>query len=212
MAVLASALATREPLAVAVAAARRTPQPGARTIGCAAAHSLLWLAAGARWGASAATVAFALLFSMLLVVSVIDIEHSRIPDRISLPSMAIAAVAALAAALVQGDGARLLAALSGAALFSGGLGIAHVVSPAGMGRGDVKLAVVLGLALGWASGGPSDAVLLVLAAFLCASVAGTAVGVALLVRRRRNAPYPFGPSLAVGSVVVLLFAEWVLAR
>ncbi|MCC6437603.1 MAG: prepilin peptidase [Acidimicrobiales bacterium] len=210
---MASALATREPLAIAVPEARRGLRPGSRrTLGCSVAHALLWAAAGWRWGASPETVAFLALFSMLLVVSVIDIEHSRIPDRISLPSMFVAAVVVVIASLVGGDGPRLFAALLGAGLFFGGLGLAHLLSPRGMGRGDVKLSVVLGLALGWVSGRPSDAVLLVLVAFFGASVAGTGVGLVLLVRRRRNAPYPFGPSLVAGTVAVLLLAEQVVAR
>lgn len=165
----------------------------------------------ARWSAPGERLAFGALVSVLVLVAVIDTLTSRIPDRISKPSMVLAGVAALVGCAATGDGRRLAAVVAGTVLCWGALGAAHVLSPRSLGRGDVKLAVTLGVALGWAAVRPADAIVLVLGAFLCASAAATVIGVALLVRRGRSAPYPFGPSLIAGTMAMLLLADHVRA-
>ena len=62
-----------------------------------------------------------------------------------------------------------------------------------MGFGDVKLAALMGLYVGWLGTTTLDAVVLVLWAMLIGFVAGSVIGVVLLVARRRNRPFPFGP-------------------
>lgn len=212
VALMASALATREPLAVAVRGARAEVRGRPlRTAACAVVHGALWATAALRWGPTWAGLVMAGLFSVLLVVSVVDVEHSRIPDRLSRPAAAAGLALAGLGALVGRDATPLLAALVGSAAFGASLGVAHLASPRGMGRGDVKLAVLLGLALGWVARGPVAALGAVVAAVIVASLVGTAVGLLLLIRRRRNAPYPFGPALVAGTVVTLLAAERLLA-
>lgn len=211
LAQLSRVLATRESLFSDHNRARlgRWRSLDARAAVCGVLNGVLYVLASLRWASYLSLTVFALLFSTLLVVSIIDCEHYRIPDRISFPAMASAAMVVVVATVISGHTERLIGAALGAALFWGGLGVAHLASPRGMGRGDVKLAVVLGIALGWVAPRPLDAVLLVLAAFFCASVVGTAVGLVLLAWRRRNAPYPFGPSLVTGVVAVLLLSEQV---
>jgi leader peptidase (prepilin peptidase)/N-methyltransferase len=199
-------LATREPLFWG-SFGRRAVRLDRRGVLCGLLNGGLYALAAWRWGAGVEFVAFAALLSTLLVVSVIDVEHSRIPDRITFPAMGAAALVIAVASLVTVEWRRVLAALVGAGLFWGALGVAHLLHPRGMGRGDVKLAVTLGLSLGWVAKAPADAIVLVLAAFFWASVVGTVVGVVLLVRRRRSAPYPFGPALVAGSVAVLLLSS-----
>ncbi len=152
-------------------------------------------------------VVFSLLFSTLVVVAVIDVEHYRIPDRITFPTMTIGAVAAVAVAGLNGDSERLVSVVVAAVLFWGTLGVGHLFSPAGLGRGDVKLGVTLGLALGWVAPTPVDSVMLVLLAFFAASLLGTLQGAVLLIVRRRSAPYPFGPALAAGAAAVVLLSR-----
>ena len=86
------------------------------------------------------------------------------------------------------------------------LGVLHLVSPRSMGFGDVKLAFVLGLVLGWL--GWSELVLGLLGGFL----AGAVVGVALIALRHRGRKdhLPFGPFLAFGTLVVLLWGDVIL--
>src|SRR5262249_59487883 len=86
------------------------------------------------------------------------------------------------------------------------LGVLRLVSPRSMGFGDVKLAFVLGLALGWLGWGE-----LVLGLF-CGFLAGALVGTVLIAVRRRGRKdhLPFGPFLAFGTLVVLLWGDVLL--
>ena len=140
------------------------------------------------WG-DALVAAF--FVAVLAVISGYDLEQGIIPNRIVLP----AAVVVLAAriAISPGRTVEWVAAAAGAAGF---LLVAHIVYPAGMGMGDVKLALLLGAALGK----------LVVAALLVGSVAAGLVGVALIIREgkaARKKAIPFGPFLALGSIVAL---------
>jgi len=185
-------------------AQRRLWQLDRLSVTCGLLAAALGAAATLRWGWSLMTPAYAVLFGVLVVVAVIDTAHSRIPDRITFPATAVAAVLVLAATCWSGRFDRLAAAVLGGLSMWGGLGVAHLVSPRGLGRGDVKLGAVLGIAIGWAAGTAAAAVRASLFAFLLASLVGTAVGLVLLVRRGRSEPYPFGPALIAGAVVVML--------
>lgn len=186
-------------------------RPGvARVVTCTVLNAASFALAAWRWPHSPAVVVFSLLFSALLVVSVIDLEHYRIPDRISFPTMATGAAVAVAVALVSRDDERLASLAVATVLFWGALGVGHLISPAGLGRGDVKLGVTLGLALGWVAPAPADSVMLVLVAFFAASMLGTLQGVLLLIVRRRSAPYPFGPALAAGAMAVVVLSPAVV--
>ncbi len=183
---------------------RRPWQVDRLSVTCGLLDAALAVAATLRWGSSVTTVAYAALFSVLVVVAVIDTAQSRIPDRITFPAMAAAAVVVIAAACWSGRFDRLAAAAVGGLSMWGGLGAAHLASPRGLGRGDVKLGAVLGIAIGWAASTVAATLRASLFAFLVASLIGTAIGLVLLVRRGRSEPYPFGPALIAGAVVVML--------
>ncbi|HEY8822115.1 MAG TPA: prepilin peptidase [Dermatophilaceae bacterium] len=136
-------------------------------------------------------------------LTLIDIDVHRLPDLIVLPSYPIVLVLLLVPTVVTGQwGALLRGLLAGLALFAGYLVLA-LVSPGGggLGLGDVKLAGVLGLLLGWLGWGP--AIVSVLAAF----VIGGVLAVILLVLRRasRSSHVAFGPSMILGAWVALMF-------
>ena len=85
--------------------------------------------------------------------------------------------------------------------------IIHLVSPRGMGFGDVRLASILGLFLGWLSLG--HVALGLFAGFALGALVG---GVLILARRaERRQALPFGPFLAAGTVVTVLFGHHVLS-
>jgi leader peptidase (prepilin peptidase) / N-methyltransferase len=144
------------------------------------------------------------LVLLLVPVTLIDLDHRIIPNRLML----IGAVAAPALVAVTQPGALLEHAI--AAVAAGGFFLIAVLAyPRGMGEGDVKLAFVLGLFLG-RDVGP---------ALLVALVAGTLVGAAVIARKGvaegRKTAVPFGPFLALGGVVALFagdaMVEWYLA-
>jgi leader peptidase (prepilin peptidase) / N-methyltransferase len=136
----------------------------------------------------------ALLVTALVVpASAIDIEHRIIPNAINLPGAV--AVYGVAVAAQPDRWWELLAGGLGAALF---LGVAWFVYPRGMGAGDVKLALMTGLALGKYS-------LVALFAGFVLSLGPSVVLLAAQGLRGRKATFPFGPFLAGGAVIGLLW-------
>jgi leader peptidase (prepilin peptidase) / N-methyltransferase len=128
---------------------------------------------------------------VLTVLSLIDLRTRRLPNRIVLPSAAF--VLAAQVALEPDRTLEWVLAALGAALF---LFLPLLVFPAGMGMGDVKLALLLGAALG------ADVVLALMLGLLASFV----VAVGLLAIRglsARRTFIPFGPFLAFGSIVSL---------
>jgi leader peptidase (prepilin peptidase)/N-methyltransferase len=125
----------------------------------------------------------------LAVVTAADLDYRLIPNRIVLP--ASAAVLALMTAAQPSPEWALAALAAGSGLF-----LIVLAYPAGMGMGDVKLALLMGAALGRS----------VLPALMLAMVLAVIPAIALLVRHGRagrTMGIPFGPFLALGSVVVL---------
>src|SRR5438094_5484804 len=149
------------------------------------------LVAGCVWkfGVSGSAAVAAFFCLALVAVSATDLEHRIIPNRIVLP----AAVVVLAANSALHPGVQWVVAAVGAAGF---LLAAALAYPGGMGMGDVKLALLMGAALGKT----------VPVAMLVGMMAALVPGVVLMVRHGRAArkmSVPFGPFLALGSVVAL---------
>lgn len=163
-----------------------------------------------RWPEPDLPVYLALAF-VAVVLAAIDLAHRRLPNLIVLPAIAGALAGFGVVAVVTGDTAGLLrAAGGGAALFAAYLLLA-LLWPSGMGMGDVKLAALLGLALGWVGWGAWA--IGAFAAFLVGSLVGVAV---LLIRGGgRRTMIPFGPSMLVGAAIGLVVGEpiaaWYLA-
>lgn len=144
--------------------------------------------------------AYAAAAAGLLALSVIDLEHRRLPDRVLGPSAALTVAALGAEALARRDAAPLLSAVVGAAIGLAAIGAIHVAKPDGMGFGDVKLAALCGLILGRQGAG------FVGVGLFGAFVAGAVVGVALLAGGAgRRTHLPFGPFLGGSALAVALF-------
>lgn len=138
-----------------------------------------------------------LAFVLLLVpVTLIDLDHRIIPNKLMLVGMVVSI--GLVLATRPEDLTEHLIAAAGAGGF---LLLAALAYPAGMGMGDVKLAGVMGLFLG-RSVGP---------AMLVALVAGSVVGALIIARKGtkegRKTAIPFGPYLAVGGLVALFAGD-----
>jgi leader peptidase (prepilin peptidase) / N-methyltransferase len=164
------------------------------------ATAVLFVAIGARFADSWALPAYLVLGAALLAISVIDLEHYIIPNRIVYPVGYLLVPLFALAALLGGDWrAFTRALLAGCAAFAV-LFVIHFVSPRGMGFGDVRLCFLLGLALGWL--GWQYVLFGIFAGFLYGAVIGAAL-IGLRLRSRRQ-HIPFGPFLAAGTLTVLL--------
>jgi leader peptidase (prepilin peptidase)/N-methyltransferase len=159
--------------------------------------------------AAFALVSVALLYfaAISIALGLIDIDTHRLLDSIVLPSYIVAGVLLGAAALVSGDlGAIIRAAIGMAAMYLAYLAMV-VVYPAGMGWGDVKLAGVLGLYLGWNGWGA-----LAVGAFAAFALGGLfSLVLVILHRANRKSKIPFGPWMLLGAWVGV-FAGETIAR
>lgn len=176
-----------------------------------ATNAVLWVAAGLRFHESWALLPYLAFFSVLLVLSVIDLELYILPNKITYPSIVVSLIVIpiLSIAITDDPKGAILGALIGGIGYAGFLFavlIAYelIVHKEGMGLGDVKLAVLLGLWVGWLNP------FLVLFALIAASVIGLIVGAGIFIVRRESRPYPFGPWLALGAIAVVLASSRIL--
>lgn len=158
----------------------------------------LFAAAGWRF-AGEARLLFALPYVVvLMIILVIDLEHRLILDKVTLPAMA---AVLLASALPVHHGLDLRSTLLGGmvalAIFALLLAVAWRIHPDAMGMGDLKLAVLIGLASGFPA---------VLSALLAGFLAGGIIAIALLLLRLKHLKdtMPYGPSLVLGALYALL--------
>ena len=168
----------------------------------------LFAAAAARFETRPwALIAYLVLFAMLVAVTVIDLRVFRIPDRIVFPTLAVSLPLVVAVSLIYDVPRTIQFALLGAAAYFLLLFVPHLIYPAGMGFGDVKLALVMGLYLGWLAGSTGSAVYLIFVAMMLGCVLGVVFGLGVRLATRRTGAFPFGPALAMATVVVVLFSE-----
>ena len=142
-----------------------------------------------RFGISGRAAVAAFFCAALVAVTATDLEHRIIPNRIVVP----AAVVVLAAQTALDPSLEWILAAAGAFLF---LFVAALAYPGGMGMGDVKLAFLMGAALGRT----------VPVALMLGMVSALLPAVVLVARhgsKARKMGIPFGPFLALGSVVAL---------
>ena len=124
-----------------------------------------------------------------------------------LPTLAASVVIVVIESLRSSQSKQISYAVAGLLIYFFVLLVVHLISPAGMGFGDVKLAAVMGLYLGWLAPSYTGSFALVLWAMLIGFVAGSVVGIAMLISRRRSTPIPFGPFLALGAMAVVLIGQ-----
>lgn len=168
----------------------------------------LWVGAAWRFRGSWEIVPYCLGFSGLVALSFIDLDTKLLPKRVVWPLAGLVLASFLAVA-ATGDGTwdDVQRALLGALVSTLAVGVIWFVYPRGMGFGDVRFEVVLGLLAGWISRGT------VAAGFFLAFLLGGVLSLVLLatrIRGRKDA-IPFGPWLALGCVVAVLWrgsGEW----
>ncbi|MCU1417007.1 MAG: prepilin peptidase [Schumannella sp.] len=149
-------------------------------------------------------VAFLTLTAVSIALALIDLDTHTLPNAIVLPALLAGILLLGIAGGVRGDWAAIAqAAIGGAGLFVFYL-ILALVKPGGMGFGDVKLAAVLGLYLGFLGWGN-----LLVGAF-AAFLFGGLFGVVLILARRagRKSTIPFGPWMILGAWLGVFAGEF----
>ena len=144
-------------------------------------------------------VVAAVFLAALVAITVIDLRHQIIPDAITLPGIMVGLATSLATGRISWVDSV------GGILLGGGLFVAIIlVSRGGMGGGDLKLGAMLGAFLGWQA---------LLVALFVAVMLGGICAVTLLVSGQvaRKDAIPFGPFLALGGVVALLWGHPIIA-
>jgi leader peptidase (prepilin peptidase)/N-methyltransferase len=167
---------------------------------------ILFAALAARFGYDWALPAFLVLFAGLLALSIIDVETLKLPKVVVWPLTALVGALLVLAAAVTGQWHDLfVGAVSGAAWFALFFAL-NLASPRVLGFGDVRLAFVLGLALGWLGWRE------VIFGFLAANLIGAVVGIVLIASRRisRQQQIPYGVFLAAGCAVAVFAGSGVL--
>jgi leader peptidase (prepilin peptidase) / N-methyltransferase len=168
-----------------------------------------------KFGLEPETPIYAAFFWVLVVLTIIDIEHHELPTRVIYPALCIGALALAASALVRDDGDRIIDMAIGAAIFGGVFFVIFYAAPAGgFGFGDVRFALLLGAFVGYL-GAPG----LVLLAMFLSFFTGALIGIALKGWERRGgesdesfrkAKIPFGPYMALGSVISIFWGTRLL--
>lgn len=165
-----------------------------------AANAIGYLGVFWMFGFTATACVYAALVSALIVVTGTDLSHTMIPDAVTLPGIV---VGLLGAALILPI--TIVDSLLGVLVGGGILWFLAWISPyvfgkEGMGGGDIKLMAMVGSFIGWQPA---------LLAIMIGSLLGSLVGGGLIVARvmRREQYIPFGPFLAVGSLLALLFHQ-----
>lgn len=161
----------------------------AAVLGACAGHAVGW---------SAALPAFAVFAALATPLLLIDAELRRLPDRLVLPAAGCGLVLLALAAAIRSDwGALARAAAAGGIVFALFATVA-LASPRSMGFGDVKLAGVLAVYLGWLGWGH------VLYGIFAGFVLGAVVAIGLLAGRRASlkTDIALGPALIVGALLV----------
>jgi leader peptidase (prepilin peptidase)/N-methyltransferase len=150
------------------------------------------------FGLQAALIKYLFLAALLVAATFIDIERFLIPNRLVVAGLAFG----IAAGFFVHD-VSFLSALLGAASTAGFLLLVALLYRGGMGMGDIKLALVTGLFLGWPMG--------LVGLFVGACIGGL-VGIVLIVAKikGRKDPVPFGPFIALGTLIALLWGSQIL--
>lgn len=158
-------------------------------------------ALGLRVGADAVLPAFLAVMAAGTAIAIVDLREKRIPNRMLLVATPVVVVLLAAGLLLRGEPERLLGVLAGAAAMFALYFLIALIVPAAMGMGDVKLAALLGGALG--AVGLTGWLVGLLAAFFIGGIVAVVALVAGRVGWRGS--IPFGPWMVAGTLVGLCF-------
>ncbi|MFE3378124.1 prepilin peptidase [Streptomyces anulatus] len=158
------------------------------------------VALAAATGARPELIGWLALTPVAVLLAVVDRRVHRLPDPLTLPLAAAVVLLLGGAALLPGHAGSWTSGLLGGLALGGFYFLLFLINPNGMGFGDVKLALALGVALGWY--GWTVLFLGGFAGFLFGALYGLAL--VLLRRAGRRTGIPFGPFMLGGALTGLL--------
>ena len=188
----------------AVPGSPTTRTPAWTVLQLAGAGAVLFTVLAMLVGDSTVLPAWLALAGYGLVLAVVDGYHHRLPNRLVAPALLTGVLLLSTHGLLAGDPAAVARALAGSAALFAFYFVLALISPSQLGMGDVKLAAVIGLYLGWLGWGP----------WVLGAAAGPAIGAfasgAVLIRARlahqkgKAGSVAFGPSMLAGVLAVVL--------
>jgi leader peptidase (prepilin peptidase)/N-methyltransferase len=173
----------------------------ARTAAAAVVTAALFGGSAAHFGPELLLAPFCVFFAMLVVISVTDLSHRLVPRRLLYAALALIVPLLVGASAMDHEWRRLTgSAVAGGVAFGLFFGI-WWFAPRGMGFGDVRLAAVIGITVGYLS------LLHAYVAFLSGFIVGMVFGVVMMVisSSGRKTRIPFAPSLATGAVIAVFW-------
>lgn len=175
-----------------------------RTVVTAVATATFFALAAWRFGPVWVLGAYLVFAAMSVALFLTDIDHKRIPNRITYPGTPLAALLLAGTAALDGVARFLPRALLGALVYSGVFALVYVVARGGFGFGDVKLAVSLGMFaafLGWDR--------LFLSGMATAAIGGVVALMALVAGKAgAKTEIPYGPPMIAGTWAAILAGPW----
>ena len=159
-----------------------------------------------KFGLDWALPAYCVLAVGLVGLSWIDLKTKRLPRQIIYITAAIGVPLLCIAALARHEPRRMWTMLLGAAIELAFMGVVYIASRGGMGDGDVRLSPLLGAYLGWLNPG------FVAVGLFFGFLSGAIVGVAMMATGKagRKTAVPFGPFLALGTIVAIFVGQPVI--
>lgn len=199
----------------------------------AVATVVTFFAVGSVVGSTWHVIPLLFLSCAAICLSAVDLARYRLPDRLLFPAIAMAVALLGAFALATDSTDNLIRGLITMLLYGLALLIPNLIMPTGLAFGDVKLALLLGLFLGWTAETNIGAMRLVVWAFFAGMLLGVFTGLIVGVGRRLfghgfipdpdfpppddgsfepllRTTAPFGPALALGALTVILLSERIL--
>jgi leader peptidase (prepilin peptidase)/N-methyltransferase len=165
--------------------------------------ALLWILCGLQFGVSDALAGAMLLTAILVVLTVIDLDHQLLPDSLTLPLLWIGLLINIDGTFVSLESAVLGAVFGYLCLWSVFWLFKIVTGKEGMGYGDFKLLAALGAWFGLTA---------LPTIVLFSSVVGAVLGIAMILtgKQNRDTPMPFGPFLAGAGIIHLFYPNVLL--
>jgi prepilin signal peptidase PulO-like enzyme (type II secretory pathway) len=141
-----------------------------------------------------------IISSFLIIVFVYDLKYYIIPDKVIYPAIGVALIFDFLKSDILGISGFLLSAFCAAAFF---FLIVLISRGKGMGVGDIKLAFLMGLFLGWPN---------IVVALFSAIVLGAIIGIGLIISGKKTlkSEVPFGPFLVAGTFLALFWGEKII--